>query len=119
MGDPGLLTEIFTNLLKNALEATPEGGEVSVEVGPLEQGLWVAIRNTGVGIPEDMRARIFEPFFTTKAEGTGLGLAIARQLIESHGGRISVESDGSTWTSFVVELPAISYQQSANLIAED
>jgi len=113
MGDARLLTEVFSNLIKNALEATPDGKKASVKAAALDQALQVTITNTGVGIPETIRKKIFEPFFTTKAQGTGLGLAIARQLVENHGGRISVNSDGSTWTSFEVELPTISHQQSA------
>lgn len=105
LGDPLLLAEAFANLIKNALEATPEHGEIVVKVVSLKDGVRVSVRNTGVGIPEEIRSRIFEPFFTTKKEGTGLGLAVVRQLVESHGGRISVDSDEATWTSFDVELP--------------
>jgi signal transduction histidine kinase len=69
------------------------------------QGVQVLIQNSGSGVPEELRERIFEPFFSSKRRGTGLGLTIARRLFESHGGRISVESDGSSWTRFIVELP--------------
>jgi signal transduction histidine kinase len=93
LGDPHLLTEALTNLIRNALEATPPGGEV-------------VIQNSGSGIPEELRERIFEPFFSSKRGRTGLGLTIARRLIESHGGRISVACDGSSWTKFIVDLPA-------------
>jgi len=112
MGDSRLLTEVFTNLIKNALEATADGKKTSVKVTALDQALQVTITNTGVGIPNAIRRQIFEPFFTTKTQGTGLGLAIARQLVEHHGGRISVDSDGSTWTSFEVDLPTTSHEQS-------
>ena len=71
-----------------------------------EGGARVAVRNTGSGIPADLRDRIFQPFFTTKAKGTGLGLAIARQIVDAHRGRIEVMSDGVSETTFVVELPA-------------
>ena len=101
------------NLFKNALEATLNGTKATVKAAALDQALQVTITNTGVGIPNAIRGQIFEPFFTTKAQGTGLGLAIARQLVEHHGGRISVDSDGSTWTSFEVDLPTTSRQQEA------
>jgi signal transduction histidine kinase len=65
----------------------------------------VTVRNTGVGIPADIRDRIFQPFFTTKVRGTGLGLAIAKHIVEAHRGTLRVESDGATETTFVVELP--------------
>ncbi len=113
VGDSRLLTEVFTNLIKNALEATSNGTKATVKAAALDQTLQVTITNTGVGIPDAIRGQIFEPFFTTKPQGTGLGLAIARQLIEHHGGRISVDSDGSTWTRFEVELPTVSHQLSA------
>jgi signal transduction histidine kinase len=71
-----------------------------------ERGLVrVAVRNTGVGIPLEIRERIFQPFFTTKVKGTGLGLAIAKHIVEAHRGTLRVESDGTTETIFVVELP--------------
>ena len=63
------------------------------------------MQNSGSGIPEELRERIFEPFFSSKREGTGLGLTIARRFIESHGGRLSVESDGFSWSRFMVDLP--------------
>ena len=106
LGDPHLLTEAFTNLLQNALEATPPGGEVTIQARPVEaQGVQVLLQNSGSGIPEELRERIFEPFFSSKREGTGLGLTIARRLIESHGGRLSVDSDGFSWSCFIVDLP--------------
>ncbi len=113
MGDARLLTEVFSNLIKNALEATPAGKKASVKAAALDQTLQVTITNTGVGIPETIRKKIFEPFFTTKAQGTGLGLAIARQLVENHGGQITVKSDGSSWTSFDLNLPSTNHQLSA------
>ena len=104
-GDPTLLTEVFTNLIQNALEAMGDR-EVTVRVTGDDDVVRVTVSNYGAGIPYDLRVRIFEPFFTTKARGTGLGLAIARQLVEAHRGTLRVESDGHTETHFVVELPA-------------
>jgi signal transduction histidine kinase len=72
-----------------------------------EERVRIQVRNTGAGIPADLRERIFQPFFTTKARGTGLGLAIARQIVEAHGGTIRVDSDGASETTFVVELPTV------------
>jgi len=106
-GDAFRLSEVFANLIQNALQATPPDGRVEVKVGTGAEGqARVSVRNTGSGIPADLRERIFQPFFTTKAKGTGLGLAIARQIVEAHRGRIEVMSDGVSETAFVVELPA-------------
>ena len=116
IGDPILLTEVFANLIKNALEATTQGRNASVKAVAQGQAIQITVTNTGMGIPKAMRGQIFEPFFTTKAHGTGLGLAIARQLVESHGGHITVDSDGSTWTSFEVDLPITGHQQPATTV---
>jgi PAS domain S-box-containing protein len=105
-GDAFRLSEVFTNLVQNALEATPADGivEVRVEAGG-DARVRVSVRNTGSGIPAELRERIFQPFFTTKARGTGLGLAIARQIVDAHQGRLDVTSDGVSETTFVVDLP--------------
>jgi two-component system NtrC family sensor kinase len=66
----------------------------------------LTVRNTGVGIPPELRDKIFQPFFTTKPRGTGLGLPIARQIVEAHQGMIRVDSDGTSFTAFIIELPA-------------
>jgi signal transduction histidine kinase len=105
-GDAFRLGEVFSNLVQNALQASPETGTVEVVAGPgAEDRVRVIVRNTGVGIPAELRERIFQPFFTTKARGTGLGLAIARQIVEAHRGSIRVESDGESQTAFIVDLP--------------
>jgi signal transduction histidine kinase len=105
-GDPFRLHEVFNNLVKNALEATPPTGVVEVKLEAPDRGLVrVVVHNTGVGIPADIRERIFQPFFTTKAKGTGLGLAIAKHIVDAHRGTLRVDSDGSTETAFTVELP--------------
>jgi PAS domain S-box-containing protein len=105
-GDALRLTEVFANLIQNALQATPSGGRVEVRVEPNgADGVRVAVHNTGSGIPAELHERIFQPFFTTKTKGTGLGLAIARQIVEAHRGRIEVTSDGVSETTFVVDLP--------------
>ena len=105
-GDPFRLSEVFTNLIDNALEAVPPDGRVRVRVEPNGgEHVRVVVENSGAGIPTDIQERIFHPFFTTKPRGTGLGLPIARQIIEAHHGRLHMESDGVSETVFVVELP--------------
>jgi len=104
-GDPVLLNEVFTNLVRNAFEASIDG-EVIVRMSATTNAARVTVTNRGNGVPPELQERIFQPFFTTKPRGTGLGLAIARQVVEAHRGTIRVESDGRTTTHFVVELPA-------------
>ena len=107
-GDALRLSQVFANLIRNAVEATPEGTPIEVLVEAEDERVRVVVRNTGVGIPPELQDRIFQPFFTTKAKGTGLGLAIARQIVEAHRGSLRVESDGKSETRFVVELPGAS-----------
>ncbi|MFQ5944942.1 MAG: nitrogen regulation protein NR(II) [Anaerolineae bacterium] len=105
-GDPFRLSEVFTNLIRNALESTPENGRVLVRVEPDSgERIRVVVRNTGAGILPELQERVFQPFFTTKPRGTGLGLAIARRIVEAHRGSLRLESDGRSETNFVVELP--------------
>jgi signal transduction histidine kinase len=107
-GDAFRLGEVFTNLIQNALQASSESGSVELMAQAVgDERVRIQVRNTGAGIPAELRERIFQPFFTTKARGTGLGLAIARQIVEAHGGTIRVDSDGASETTFVVELPTV------------
>ena len=97
-GDGGELRQVFLNVLKNSLEAMPEGGMLRVDTLCGEDGREkrcseVRISDTGVGIPQEYAGRIFDPFFTTKEKGTGLGLTICHRLIESYGGDLRVENN--------------------------
>jgi two-component system sensor histidine kinase HydH len=113
-GDAFRLSEVFTNLIQNALEATPSEGIVEVRIEPAgEEHVRVLVRNTGTGIPGELRDRIFQPFFTTKSRGTGLGLAIARQIVDAHHGSLDVVSDGVSETTFVVDLPVTATRSAA------
>ena len=99
--------QIASNLLKNACDAMPNGGTLTVGTEPTDQGLLIRVRDTGVGIPPELQAAIFEPFFTTKApgQGTGLGLAIAQEVVTRYQGTISVESEVGRGTTFLVHIP--------------
>ncbi len=112
-GDEVLLRQAFTNLIQNAVEAMPQGGELKIKAststgttstGSAGDFLDVSISDTGHGIAENIIDRIFLPFFTTKERGTGLGLAIVHKIVVSHGGSIFVES-GEKWTTFRIRLP--------------
>jgi signal transduction histidine kinase len=106
MIDPGLMKRVFSNLIANAVQAMPKGGELIVEAKSDEQAL-VSFRDTGVGIPQEDFSRLFNPFFTTKAKGQGLGLAVCKRLVEAHGGEITVESKPGEGSTFTVKLPII------------
>jgi PAS domain S-box-containing protein len=100
------IEEVFVNLLKNAIHATPEG-EVTVRGGLRAGSVWVAVADTGTGMTPEVLRRLFEPFFTTKpkGEGTGLGLALSKSLAVAHGGTIEVVSEAGRGSTFTVVLP--------------
>jgi signal transduction histidine kinase len=104
--DPDQLKQIVLNLLLNAIEASPAGGEVTLRVRSIGANVVVEVQDQGVGIPPDQLDNIFEPFFTTKETGTGLGLALVHQMIVEHGGSITVDSEVGRGTVFRVSLPA-------------
>lgn len=101
----------FSNLVKNAIEFTPEGGQVGVDVIEHDRELWVSVWDTGVGIPADQHDRVFRPFFQVEAsltrehEGMGLGLSIAKWMTELCGGRIWVESEAGQGSRFTFSVP--------------
>jgi signal transduction histidine kinase/DNA-binding response OmpR family regulator len=101
------LKQVFLNLVINAVEAMPQGGELRIEtkLSGDKDGLSVAFADTGVGLSEKEQENIFEPFFTTKATGTGLGLSVSYGIIERHGGRIEVQSELGKGATFTVHLP--------------
>ncbi len=113
--DPILLTQVFTNLLVNAINYTPKGGNVHITSSSVQEDgqtfSLVAIKDNGIGIPPEMISQIFEPFFRAtegSVRGTGLGLTISKEIIDLHGGEILVESQegkGSTFTVKLAESP--------------
>lgn len=103
--DSEMVQQSLLNLLLNALDATPHGGEVSVSLRGEEGYLCLDVRDTGCGISEANRTKIFNPFFTTKEKGTGLGLANAHRMVEAHGGEITVQSVPGRGSVFTIRLP--------------
>jgi PAS domain S-box-containing protein len=101
--DRNKIKQVLLNLLKNAVEAMPAGGKITIEARATQNTVVLEISDTGVGIPLDVDA--FEPFMTTKKEGTGIGLVIVRQIVTAHGGAISYRSRPGLGTSFRIELP--------------
>jgi two-component system NtrC family sensor kinase len=107
LGDENQLQQVFLNLLINAYQAMPDGGELHISSQANDGEVIATIADTGMGIPAEYLNRIFDPFFTTKdvGQGTGLGLSISYGLIEQHGGTIEVESKEGSGAKFVVRLP--------------
>ncbi|HPJ43603.1 MAG TPA: cache domain-containing protein [Spirochaetota bacterium] len=104
------MKSVFNNLLVNAADAMPEGGDltISTSYNPAEKMVYVSFSDTGTGIPEEHLDKIFDPFFTTKepGKGTGLGLSVIYGIIEKHNGSISVKSTPGEGTVFTIKLPA-------------
>lgn len=104
------LERALANLIENALDATPDGGRISIQSRRETRsvpGVQVAIADTGIGIKEETRPHVFEPFVSDKRSGTGLGLAIAQQVLQDHGGEIGFESQEGSGTTFHLWLPRI------------
>ena len=110
---PSELRQVFTNVIKNAVEATADGGSIRISSYAVQQsgqkGVLVRIVDDGVGIPEQLQSRLFNPFVSTKEEsGTGLGLWVSRNILEKHGGSMALESStdaNSRGTSVSIFLP--------------
>jgi len=105
MIDPLMMRRVFTNLVTNALQAMPEGGQLTITASQTEEVVLISVQDTGVGIPEEALPKLFYPLYTTKAKGVGLGLAVCQRLVEAHGGSITVESQVGRGSTFTVKLP--------------
>jgi CheY-like chemotaxis protein/two-component sensor histidine kinase len=104
---PGNRADLFTicwNLVQNAIEATPSGGEVQVHLDSERKGVRFEVQDQGDGIPEDIRHRVFEPYFTTKSDGTGLGLSLVRRAADALGGSVILD-DSEKGAHFVCRFP--------------
>ncbi len=99
------LGQVLLNLMKNAVQAMPEGGRLRVSATASGKNVIVTVVDSGEGIASEHLTRIFDPFFTTKARGTGIGLALCKKIVEEHKGKISVESTVGKGTSVTVTLP--------------
>jgi signal transduction histidine kinase len=109
-GDKRQLEQVFLNLVLNARDAMPSGGQLTVETRAEGDAVYVTIRDTGIGINEEALPHIFEPYFTTKEDrGTGLGLAICQRVMMHHGGKITVRSKLGEGATFTVHLPVDVY----------
>ena len=105
--DPQLIKRVLINLITNAVQAMPNGGELTLRAETSNQGkVQITVKDTGTGIPEEIKPKIFTPLFTTKSKGQGFGLAVCKRVIEAQNGTITFESQVGKGTKFIIELPA-------------
>ena len=105
--DRAQMEQVFFNLIKNALEAMKDGGDLDIEVGADDRDVHVVIRDNGSGMDAATLAHIFEPYQTSKEQGSGLGLMLSRRIVHAHGGEIDVESKPGAGTAFTVRIPRL------------
>jgi PAS domain S-box-containing protein len=107
MADPDYLKRIAANLTLNAVQAMPDGGKLTIHayVDKVTNDVLITVKDTGVGIPEDVKPKLFTPMITTKSKGQGFGLAVVKRMIEGLGGTVTFESTEGKGTTFIVRLP--------------
>lgn len=105
--DRAQMEQVFFNLVKNALEAMKDGGELAIALDSDDDAVTVSFRDSGSGMPPAAVAALFEPYRTTKRAGTGLGLMLSRRIVRAHGGEIDVESKEGAGTKFTVRIPRL------------
>ncbi len=107
MADPDYLKRIFANLTLNAVQAMPEGGKLTIQAYADEatDNVLITVKDTGVGIPENIKPKLFTPMMTTKSKGQGFGLAVVKRMTEGLGGTVSFESEEGKGTIFIMRFP--------------
>src|SRR5439155_14759766 len=101
------LAQLFANVLANAVEAAPEGSDLTLVSVRMPTGAWrCQLHNDGPAIPSDILPHVFEMFVSTRPGSTGMGLALCRRIVEEHGGSIEIESDADSGTTLTILLPA-------------
>ena len=116
--DPAQIHQVVTNLVLNARDAMPSGGQITIEVAQADtrENVSLTVRDTGHGMSQEVLDHIFEPMFTTKKSGTGLGLAVAQQVVDRNGGSIRAQSAPNEGTKFTLLLPAASQIPSEKVV---
>jgi len=107
--DPAIIRRVMTNLITNAVQAMPQGGELRVRVSRRKnpQRVIITVEDTGVGIPIRNRSKLFTPLFTTKSKGQGFGLPVSKRLVEAYGGTLTYKSKVGKGTKFTIKLPIL------------
>lgn len=103
--DPGLIKTCIFNIILNAFQAMPDGGDLNIETNTVNNKVQIIIKDTGIGVSKENIPRVFEPFYSTKSSGLGLGLAMTKRVIEEHGGKIDFKSEESKGSVITIILP--------------
>ena len=103
--DPTLLKRILSNLINNAVQAMPNGGDLEIQARRESGEVVITVMDTGVGISEEYKDKLFTPLFTTKAKGQGFGLAVVKRMTEALGGAVTFKSEEGKGTKFIVRFP--------------
>ncbi len=108
--DPDQIQQVFLNLILNARDAMPDGGNLDITVKHADGNVEMLFKDTGRGIDPEVKDKVFDPFFSTKGptQGTGLGLSICYSIIKDHGGTIEIDSEKGRGTQFTIRIPAVS-----------
>ena len=105
--DPILMQRVFSNLITNAVQAMPNGGQLTINASKKGETALIMVEDTGLGIPDENLPKLFTPLFTTKAKGQGFGLPVCKRMVEAHDGTITVKSKVGKGSTFTVEIPLI------------
>jgi len=105
MVDPELMKTCIMNVLTNAFQAMPEGGTLTIRTERDDGKFLLSVADTGIGVAKENLSKVFEPFYTTKNTGLGLGLATTKRIVEEHGGKIEIRSEGDTGSDVIISLP--------------
>jgi two-component system sporulation sensor kinase A len=100
------MKQVFLNIINNAIDAMPQGGTLTISTNTRTASVVISFADTGTGIPDESGDKVFQPFYSTKSNGTGLGLTLAKNIVEAHGGTISIESR-QAGAMFLVEIPTV------------
>ena len=105
VADSTYINRIMYNLVNNAVQAMPRGGKLTIHAYKEANDVVITVKDTGVGIPEDVKDKLFTPMFTTKSKGQGFGLAVIKRMTEALGGKVTFESQEGKGTTFIIRLP--------------
>ena len=104
---PGKINQALLNILTNAIDAIEEKGQIYIKTSTFADKITISIKDTGIGMSDEVKSKMFDPFFTTKdvGKGVGLGLSITYGIIQEHNGNVEINSEDNHGTEFIIDLP--------------